>query len=120
MDHSNINTESRKNKYLNYEERITIQLPLKDGATPYKIAKELGRPINTIPNEIRPGKTTQIKQGNHVEVYLADTGKAVYKKHRSNSCRTFKLLECSDFINYTVDKIKNNSWSPMLVLGKQV
>ena len=120
MDHSNINKESRKNKHLNYEERITIQLPLKDGATPYKIAKELGRPINTIPNEIRPGKTTQIKQGNHVEVYLADTGKAVYKKHRSNSCRTFKLLECSDFINYTVDKIKNNSWSPMLVLGKQV
>ena len=84
MDYSNINTESRKNKNLNYEERITIQLRLKDGAAPYKIAKEY------------------------------------YSKHRLNSYRTFKLLECSDFINYTVDKIKNNSWSPMLVLGKQV
>ena len=118
MDHSNINTESRKNKHLNYEERITIQLRLKDGLTPYKIAKELGRPINTILNEIRRGMTTQIKQGKHVEVYLADTGEAVYKKHRSNSCRIFKLLECRDFINYTVDKIKNNSWSPDACVGE--
>ena len=120
MDHSNINTELRKNKHLNYEERITIQLRLKDGLTPYKIAKELGRPINTILNEIRRGTTTQIKQGKHVEVYLADTGEAVYKKHRSNSCRTFKLLECSDFINYTVDKIKNNSWSPDACVGEAI
>ena len=36
MDHSNINTESRKNKNLNYEERITIQLRLKDGLTDVK------------------------------------------------------------------------------------
>ena len=80
MNHSNINTESCKNKHLNYEERTTIQLRLKDGATQYKIAKELGRPINTILNEIRRGTTTQIKQGNHVEFYLADTGEALHKK----------------------------------------
>ncbi len=61
MNHSNINKESRKNKHLNYEERIIIQLRLKGGAAPYKIAKEY------------------------------------YSKHRLNSYRTFKLLECSDF-----------------------
>ncbi|WP_317097213.1 helix-turn-helix domain-containing protein, partial [Clostridium neonatale] len=71
MNHQNHNTESRKNKHLNFKERMTIELRLKDGFSAYKIAKELNRPINTILNEIRRGTTTQIKQGNYVEMYLA-------------------------------------------------
>ena len=59
---------------------MTIELRLKDGFSAYRISKELGRSINTILNEIRRGTTTQIKQGNNVEVYLADTGEDVYKK----------------------------------------
>lgn len=120
MDYPNNNTELRKNKHLNFEERMLIQLRLKDGFSPYKIAKELKRPINTILNEIRRGTTTQIKQEKYVEVYLADTGEAIYKKHRINCCRTFKRLECSDFINYTVDKIKNHSWSPDACVGEAI
>lgn len=120
MEYTNNNTESRKNKHLNFEERMVIQLRLKDGLSPYKIAKELTRPINTILNEISRGTTTQIKQGNYIEVYLADTGEAVYKKHRLNSCRSFKRLECSDFINYTVDKIKNDFWSPDACVGEAI
>ena len=77
MDHQNHNIESRKNKHLNFKERMTIELRLKDGFSAYKIAKELNRPINTILNEIRRGTTTQIKQGKHVKMYLADTGEAV-------------------------------------------
>ncbi|WP_156560982.1 IS30 family transposase [Clostridium paraputrificum] len=46
--------------------------------------------------------------------------KMYIKKHRSNSCRTFKLFECSDFIKYTVDKIKNNSWSPDACAGEAI
>ena len=77
MDHQNHNIESRKNKHLNFKERMTIEIRLADGCSAYKIAKELQRPINTIINEIRRGTTTQIKQGKHVEMYLADTGEAV-------------------------------------------
>lgn len=117
MDYPNVNIESRKNKHLNFEERMTIQLRLKDGFSAYKIAKELNRPINTVLSEIRRGTTTQIKQGKCIEIYLADTGEAVYKKHRLNSCRTFKRLECSDFINYAVAKIKHDSWSPDACVG---
>lgn len=120
MDYPNNNTEPRKNKHLNFEERMLIQLRLKDGFSPYKIAKELKRPINTILNEIRRGTTTQIIQRKYVEVYLADTGEAVYKKNRINCYRTFKRLECSDFINYTVDKIKNYSWSPDACVGEAI
>lgn len=94
MDYPNNNTESHKNKHLNFQERMTIQLRLKDGLSAYRICKELNRPINAVLNEIQRGTTTQIKQGKHIELYLADTGEAIYKKHQLNSCRTFKRLEC--------------------------
>ncbi|EHJ02128.1 Integrase catalytic region [Clostridium sp. DL-VIII] len=77
MDYPNNSTKSRKNKHLNFEERMLSQLHLKDGFSPYKIEKELKSPINTILNEIRRGTTTQIIQGKYVEVYFADTGEAI-------------------------------------------
>ena len=117
MDHQNHNTQSRKNKHLNFKERMIIELRLNDGFSAYKIAKELQRPINTILNEIRRGTTKQIKQGKYVEMYLADTGEAIYKANRQNSCRKFKRIECSSFINYAVDMIKNHSWSPDACVG---
>lgn len=120
MDYPNNNTESRKNKHLNFKERMTIEIRLKDGFSIYKIAKELGRSINTITNEINRGTTTQIRQGKHIKIYLADTGEAVYTKNRINSCRPFKILDCSEFINYTVDKIKNDSWSPDACVGEAI
>ena len=118
MDYPNNNTESRKNKHLNFNERMTNEIRLKDGLSPYKIAKELDRPINTVLNEIRRGTTTQIKQNKTIELYLADTGNAIYNKHRKNACRSFKRLECSDFINYVVNKIKQDSWSPDACVGR--
>lgn len=118
MDYPNSNTESRKNKHLNFNERMIIEIRLKDGQSSYKIAKELNRPINTILNEIRRGTTTQIKQNKSIELYLADTGHAVYKKNRQYSCRSFKRLVCSDFINYVSDKIKQDSWSPDACVGR--
>ena len=118
MEYPNDNTKSRKNKHLTFKERHLIEIRLGDGLTPYKIAKELKRPINTILNEIKRGTTTQIKQGKHVEMYLADTGEAVYQKNRLNSCRTIKRLECSPFINHTVEMIQNHSWSPDACFGE--
>lgn len=118
MEYPNHNTNSRKNKHLNFKERHLIEIRLLDGLTPYKIAKELKRPINTIQNEIRRGTTFQIKQGKKVQMYLADTGEAIYKKNRSNSCRSMKRLECSEFINHTVKMMKQNTWSPDACVGE--
>ncbi|AQS04671.1 IS30 family transposase [Clostridium beijerinckii] len=66
MDYPNNSTESRKNKHLNFEERVIIQLRIKDGFSAYKISKELNRSINTILNEIRRGTTTQANQGSYI------------------------------------------------------
>ena len=118
MDYQNHNTDLRKNKHLNLKERMLIEIRLGDGLSAYKIAKELGRPINTVLNEIRRGTTTQIKQGKSIEIYLADTGEAIYRKNRLNSSRNFKYLECIEFINYAVDKVKNNHWSVDACVGE--
>ena len=87
MEYPNDNTNSRKNKHLNFKELHLIEIRLGDGLTPYKISKELKRPINTILNEIKWGTTTQIKQGKRVEMCLADTGEVVYQK------KTFKFMQ---------------------------
>lgn len=42
MDYLKDNTESRKQKYLNFEERMKIQIRLSNGYSSYRIAKELG------------------------------------------------------------------------------
>lgn len=111
MDYLKDNTESRKQKRLNFEERITIQIRLLDGYSPYRIAKELGKARNTILNEIRRGTTSQIKVNKKVVIYLADTGNAVYKKNRSFCCPRYKRLICDQFIRYVCKKVKVNNWS---------
>ncbi|ARC86228.1 helix-turn-helix domain protein [Clostridium argentinense CDC 2741] len=117
MDCTNNNTESCKNKYLNFEELMTTQFRIKDGFSVYRIAKELNRPINTVLNEIRRGTTTQVKQEKKVEVYLADTGEAIYLKNRQNPHRLYKRLECRTFINYVTDRIINSSCPPDACFG---
>jgi len=118
MDYPNNTTNSMKNKHLSYEERMFIQLRLQDGFTPYRIAKQLGRARNTILNEIRKGTTTQIYAKKKVDIYLASTGKAVYDNNRKNSCRTFKRLQCSEFIDDVTKKIKEDKWSPDACVGR--
>lgn len=111
MDTTNYITESRKHKHLNFQERLTIQLRLKDGYTPYLIAKELNRPINTVLNEMKRGTVDQIRQNQPVKIYIADAGQARYDTNRNHSQPSFKLLECETFINFVTGKILNKKWS---------
>lgn len=69
MDYPNHTTNPRKHKHLNFEELMTIQIRLKDGYSPYKIAKELGRASNTIRNEISRATITQIKQDHKISTF---------------------------------------------------
>ena len=55
MDITNYTTEHRKGQHLLSEERHEIEVRLKDGWSIYRIAKHLGRPYNTIKNEIKRG-----------------------------------------------------------------
>ncbi len=109
MDNPNYSIEHRKGQHLLAEERHGIEVRLGDGWSPYRIAKALGRPYNTVKNEIRRG-TVQLCNGK-VPRYKADAGEAAYKGNRSNSRRQHKRLNVSAFCEYVERHFCEDKWS---------
>ena len=109
MDNTNCNTEHKKYQHLTSEERHEIEVRLKDKWSIYKIAKHLGRPYNTIKNEIDRG-TVYLYNGK-VARYNADKGREVYLEHRQNSRRNYRALEAVDFLKYVEKQFFDEKWS---------
>ena len=93
MDTQNYITEHRKGQHLLAEERHEIEVRLKDGWSPYRIAKHLNRPYNTIKNEIARG--TILLYNGKVARYKAKVGEQTYKENHQNSRRQYKRLTVS-------------------------
>lgn len=117
MDTNNITPTTRKNKHLNAFERGQIELLHKDGLSPYAIAKKLGRSPNTIRNELKRGTVVQIKGIYERHMYFPETGEAVYMKNRKRCGKKFRILECSDFINYVEEKFTEKHHSLDSIVG---
>ena len=117
MDTQNYITEHRKGQHLLAEERHEIEVRLKDGWSPYRIAKHLGRAYNTIKNEIARG-TVYLYHGK-IARYKANAGEQQYKENRQNSRRQYKRLEVSSFIGY-VEEHFAEGWSLDACAGKAV
>ena len=109
MDNTNCNTEHKKYQHITSEERHEIEVRFKDKWSIYKIAKHLGRPYNTIKNEIDRG-TVYLYNGK-VARYNADKGKAVYLEHRQNSRRNYRALESVDFLKFVEKQFFDEKWS---------
>lgn len=110
MDNTYYTTEHRKGQHLLSEERHEIEVRLKDGWSIYRIAKHLGRPYNTIKNEIQRG-TVSLYHGN-AQHYKADKGKKVYLEHRQNSRKQYHCLATIRFLQYVVAHFRDdNRWS---------
>lgn len=116
MDEINYTTEHKKGQHLLSEERHIIEVRRKDGLSIYKIAKELGRPFNTVKNEIHRGTVTLYN--GKVKRYKADAGYAVYLKHRSECKRKYRCIIVSAFLNYVKEHFKNDKWSLDSCVGK--
>ena len=108
MDTQDYTTEHRKWQHLLAEERHEIEVRRKDGWSVYRIAKHLGRPYNTIKNEIARG-TVHLYNGK-VTRYKAKAGEERYKENRRNSRRQYRRLEVSSFIKY-VEELFRQGWS---------
>lgn len=115
MDTQDYITEHRKGQHLLAEERHEIEVRLKDGWSPYRIAKHLGRPYNTIKNEIARG--TVLLYNGKVARYKAKAGEQTYKENRRNSRRQYKRLTVSAFIKYVEEKFAEG-WSLNVCVGK--
>ena len=110
MDNTNHTTEHRKGQHLLNEERHEIEVRLKDGWTVYRIAKHLGRPYNTIKNEIRRGSVS-LYNGKQKR-YKADEGERIYKENRRRCRRIYHCLKAVRFLRYVVTMFRSTAkWS---------
>lgn len=109
MDCTNYTTETRKGQHLCLEERVTIELRLKDGWNTNQIAKELKRSYNAIKKEIIRG--TVLMYHGKVKRYKARAGQAAYELNRQRCVKTTRLLECLRFIKFVEQHFEENGWS---------
>lgn len=109
MDNPDYTIEHRKGQHLSSEERHDIEVHLRDGWSKYKIAKHLGRPFNTIKNEIQRG--TVLLYDGKVSRYKAKAGEKKYKENRCSSTRKYRCLETAPFLQYVEKMVREEGWS---------
>lgn len=100
-------TSHKKGKHLSFEERVIIQLRIKDNYSIRAIARKIGCSPTTVSNEIKRGTILIYK--NHSPYYRANAGQAAYESNRRNSCRTYDFIAKSKFINYVSDHFFNDN-----------
>ncbi|MDO4921404.1 MAG: IS30 family transposase [Phascolarctobacterium sp.] len=108
--------EHKKGQHLSKDERILIEIRLKDGWTPNRIAKEIGCAPNTIRNEIKRGTVSSPKGKSHR--YKANAGQAAYEQNRQASRRNYDRLEKDAFIQYVEQHFFEDKWSLDSCVGR--
>lgn len=110
MDHSYSTTnEHKKGQHLTYDERMLIQIRLKDGKSQRAIAREIGCSPTTISNEIKRG--TVLLYHGRVKRYKASTGQKTYEEHRMASCRHYDYISKKEFLDYVEKHFFDDNWS---------
>lgn len=119
MDYSHPTTSSHvKGKHLSYEERVLIQIRLKDNHSIRAIAREIGCSPSTVSNEITRGSVT-LYDG-HVTRYKASAGQKAYVHNRRHCCRHYDFLGKSAFLQYVQEHFVENGWSLDACVGRAV
>lgn len=91
-------TTPRHYRQLTLEERGQIQALKQAGFTVTQIAEQIHRDKSTVSRELKRGTTEQIcGAGKHYRRYFAETGAAVYEKHRAACRPRTRLDQCPDF-----------------------
>ena len=117
MDHLENTTKHQKYKHLSLEDRVIIQIRLKDGWTAPRIAEAIGCCSNTVRNEIKRGSRPMYK--NKRLCYRANTGHENYVENRKSCHRKYKILSCSKFIDHVMKMFKGpNKWSFDAITGE--
>lgn len=118
MARSHHNTEKRTFVHLTTINRGQIQALRKQGNTLQAIADEIGCHKSTISRELKRGSVTQRRSDlTEHTVYFPDTGQVVYEKNRSRCGAKYKLAEAADFIQFAVEKMQREQWSPDAICG---
>ena len=101
----------KKGKHLSYEDRMLIQIRLKDGYSLRAIARELTCSPTTISNEIKRGST--LLYNGTKRRYKASRGQKVYEENRKASCHHYSYLDKKAFIELVEKKFFSTGGSLM-------
>lgn len=104
-----ITSSHKKGKHLSFEERVIIQLRIKDKYSIRAIAREIGCSPTTVSNEVKRGTVLMYK--NHSPHYRAKAGQAKYEANRRNSCRHFDFVDKAEFIDFVSHHFFKDNWS---------
>lgn len=105
----------KKGKHLSYEDRMLIQIRLKDGYSLRAIARELTCSPTTISNEIKRGST--LLYNGTKRRYKASRGQKVYEENRKASCHHYSYLDEKAFIEHIENKFFSTGWSLDVCVG---
>jgi IS30 family transposase len=121
MDQNNNTTKERKWKQLNEKDRYKIEALYQQGLSPADIGASLSPQRNrrTIEREIKLGLTIQ-RNSDLTErtVYLADVAQRRREENASNKGRGLKIGHDHKLAEHIEDKIKNDKWSPDVIIGR--
>lgn len=107
----------KKNKHLNFKNRLLIYMRLKEGTSVAAIAEEIGCCRKTIYNEIKRGTYRHLNSDYTYENrYDPDLGQLKYDEQRKNSCNKKKIESDYNLALYIEKKIVDDKYSPAAVL----
>ena len=113
------NTQTRKGKYLNWNERILIEGFLKAGMSESNIAKELQRDRRTINREVKRGLVEHLNSDlTTIVAYSADRAQDVLELNASAKGPAVKLKANSVAVEFIRYHIVIKRWSPEVVAAR--
>jgi IS30 family transposase len=130
MDQNNNNIQKRKWKQISEKERYKIEALYEQGLK----AKQIGESLNpsrdrrTIERELQLGIVEQMRLNPSFKkyeplyitekVYKADTAQMRHNERASNKGRGLKIGHDQELANYIESKIKDEKWSPDVIIGR--
>lgn len=116
MGQEDYNTNRRKGKHLNYEERIKIETLYKEGYNALKISERIGCSKRTIEREIKQG-IVELKNSDWTmrKEYSAAVGQEKHDRKATGKGPTLKIGKDYRFVEYIESSIKSGN-SPYATL----
>ena len=114
MDHTQYSTnkaERKPGKHLTREDRGTIEAMRKLVQSNRAIARYLNCSPTTVSNELKRGMRPRTSRRGRTPVYSAKRGMLVYQTHRANSHKPHRICKCSAFVQWVVNKVRQEKWS---------
>lgn len=116
MGHTESSTHRRKGKYLNRDERMQIEMLLRQKYRPSQIARLLGRDVRTIHRELRRGAVehldTELRRS---IVYNADRAQDVHELNATAKGPQLKIGTNHSMVEFIRFHIAENRYSPEVV-----